>query len=107
VIAVGAVEAGESGVKVAAVEEGGDGGGSVWVKGRPFRHVIVEHLPDWRGAGLTGAVAGADHLGRGSRCPPRRDGQGSALPESLYEFLVRCANRARSQTHRFMHKSKI
>lgn len=35
------------------------------------------------------------HLGSRSRWPSRRDGQGSALPKSWYEFLVRCANLAR------------
>ena len=44
--AVGAMEAREAGVEVAAIEEGGDGGGSFRVKGGQFRRVIVEHLPD-------------------------------------------------------------
>lgn len=64
VVAVGAVEAGEAGVEVAAAQEGGDGGGGLRVKGGPFRGAVVENLPDRRGAGLAGAVAAAHH-GRG------------------------------------------
>ena len=56
-IAVGTVQAGEAGVEIPAVEEGGDGpacavlgtadrGGSLRVKGGLFRRVIVEDLPD-------------------------------------------------------------
>ena len=82
-IAVGAVEAGEAGVVVAAVEEGGDGGGSLRVKGGQFRRVIVEHLPDGRGVGLAGDIARTDHLGSRSRWLSRRDGQWSALPEIM------------------------
>jgi hypothetical protein len=57
VVAVGAAVASEAGVEVAAIEEGVDGGGGLRVKGGQFRRVIVEHLPDGRGAGLAGAVA--------------------------------------------------
>ena len=76
-VAVGAMVAREPGVVVAAVEEGGDGpacavlgtadrGGGfgsqagAWrSRGRHGGRVIVEHLPDGRGAGLAGAVADA------------------------------------------------
>ena len=65
--AVGAVEAGEAGVEVAAVEEGGDGCGGGRRQAGEFCGVVVEHLPDGGGAGLAGTVADADHRGNGSR----------------------------------------
>ena len=57
VVAVGAVQAGEAGVEIAALEEGGDGGGVVGVEGRQRVGVIVEDLPNGGGAGLARAVA--------------------------------------------------
>ena len=65
VVAVGAVEAGEAGVEVAAAQESGDGCGGVRRQAGEFCGVVVEHLPDRRGAGLARAVAEADHLRRG------------------------------------------
>ncbi len=65
--AVGAVQAGEASLKVAAVEEGGDGRGGLGGKAGDVGGVIVENLPDRRGAGLAGAVADADHLRGRSR----------------------------------------
>jgi len=62
VTAVGAVQAGEASVKVAAVEEGGDGRGGFGGKAGHFGGVVVENLPDRRSAGLAGAVADAHHL---------------------------------------------
>jgi len=67
VAAVGAMKARETGVEVAAFEERLDGGGDC---GRHAGHaggVIVENLPDRRGAGLARAVSNADHPGSGSR----------------------------------------
>jgi hypothetical protein len=46
VAAIGAVEAGEAGVEVAAVEEGCDGGGDLGGEAGQLRRVIVENLPD-------------------------------------------------------------
>ncbi len=65
--AVGAVEAGEAGVEVAAIEEGADGGGGLGGEAGHLGGVVVENLPDRRGAGLAGTVADADHRGSGSR----------------------------------------
>ena len=59
--AFGAMEAREPGVQVAAVEEGGDGGGGLHRQAGEFCGVIVDDLPNGGGAGLAGAVAGADH----------------------------------------------
>jgi hypothetical protein len=61
--AVGAVQAGEASMKVAAVEEGGDGGGGLGGEAGQLCRVVVENLPNRRGAGLAGAVADADQLG--------------------------------------------
>jgi len=66
VAAVGAMKAGEAGVDVAAFEERLDGGGGVGRKTGHRGGVIVEDLPDWRGAGLARAVSKADHPGSGS-----------------------------------------
>ena len=65
VVAVGAVVAGEAGVEVATVEEGGDGGGGWGSQAGEFPGVVVKDLPDGRGAGLTGAVADAGSFRRG------------------------------------------
>jgi hypothetical protein len=51
-LAVGAQEAGEAGVEVAAIEEGADGRGGLGGEAGHFGGVIVENLPDRRGAGL-------------------------------------------------------
>ena len=67
VAAVGTVQAGEASVKVAAVEEGGDGRGGLGGEAGHLGGVIVENLPDRRGAGLAGTVADTNHLGSGSR----------------------------------------
>jgi hypothetical protein len=79
--AVRAVQAGEAGVEVAALEERVDGGGGFAGEAGQLCRVIVEHLRDGRGAGLAGAVADADHLGNGSRWACRRRGQGRAIPK--------------------------
>ncbi len=65
--AVGAVEAGEAGVEVATIEESDDGRGGFGGKAGHLGGVVVENLPDRRGAGLAGTVADANHLGSGSR----------------------------------------
>lgn len=65
--AVRAVQAGEAGVEVAAVEEGADGRGGFRREAGNLGGVIVENLPDRGGAGLAGTVADANHLGSGSR----------------------------------------
>ena len=101
VVAVGAIEAGEAGVEVAAIEEGAESGGSLRVKGRQIRGVIVEYLPDAGGAGLAGAVADADHLGNGSRWACRRRGQGRAIPKLWGNSCAPCANWARFNTNPF------
>jgi len=62
VAAVGAVQAGEAGVEVAAIEEGGYRGGGLGGEAGQLCRVIVENLPDRRGAGLAGTVADAHHL---------------------------------------------
>jgi len=80
VIAVGAVEAGEAGVEVAAVEEGGDGRGGFGGKAGDLGGVVVENLPDRRGAGLAGTVAMADQ-GEQNTCS-RREGKVRGLPDS-------------------------
>lgn len=87
VIALGAVQAGETGVQVAAAEEGMNRGSDLGRQGAKRAPVIVEDLPDGRSAGLAGPVASADHLGirggaRGSPFP--RSGQGCAIPETWY-----------------------
>lgn len=64
--AVGAVEAGEAGVKVAAVEESGDSRRGFSEEAGYLGDVVVEYLPDGRGAGLAGTVADANRLGSGS-----------------------------------------
>ena len=78
--AVGAVEASEAGVEVAAVEEGGDGCGGLGRKAGHLGGVVVENLPDRRGAGLAGTVAMADQ-GEQNTCS-RREGKVRRLPDS-------------------------
>ncbi len=78
--AVGTVQAGEAGVEVAAVEEGGDGRGGCGGKTGHLGGVVVENLPDRRGAGLAGTVAKADQ-GEQNKCS-RREAKGSSLPVS-------------------------
>jgi hypothetical protein len=65
VAAIGTVQAREAGVQIAAAQKRRDGGGGFgenaiggWRAG-----VVVEDLPDGRGARLAGAVADADHGG--------------------------------------------
>ena len=107
VIAVGAAEAGEAGVEVAAVEEGVDGGGGFGGEAGDVSGMIVENLPEGRSAGLAGTVADADHLGSGSRRAGRHRGQERAIPKSWGKARATCAKLARSQTHRFWTKSAI
>jgi len=80
VAAIGAEEAGEARVEVAAVEEGGDGRGGFGGEAGHLRRVIVENLPDRRGAGLAGTVAMADQ-GEQNTCS-RREGGVRGLPDS-------------------------
>ena len=61
VAAVGAVQASEAGTEIATLEERLNRGGGLRVQSREFIGVIVENLPDRRGAGLARAVADADH----------------------------------------------
>ena len=65
--AIGAMQPGKTGVEVAGVEESLDGRGGVGRKPAHRSGVIVENLPDGRGAGLAGAVTNADHPERSSR----------------------------------------
>ena len=94
--AVGAAETGEAGVEIAAIEEGVDGGGGVRRQAGEFRGVIVENLPDGRGAELAGTVADANHLGSGSPWAPRRRDQGRAIPKLWGKLYANCADLARS-----------
>jgi hypothetical protein len=98
--AVGAEEAGEAGVEVTAVEEGADGRGGLGGEAGVLCRVVVENLPDGRGAGLAGAVADAHHRGSGSRWAWRHRGQERAIPELWGKARATCAKLARSQTHR-------
>ena len=67
VAAVGAVEAGEAGMEVAAALKAGQGlGGGGFEVGEAVG-VVAEDLPDGRGAGLAWAIAGATHGGGGWR----------------------------------------
>jgi hypothetical protein len=65
--AVGAVEAGEAGMEIAASEESRDRRGGLGGEAGNLGGVIVENLPDRRGARLAGAVADAHLLAGGSR----------------------------------------
>ncbi len=65
--AVGAVETDEARVEVAAIEESVDGRGGLGGEARDLRRVIVENLPDRRGAGL---VRRRRAGGGGSGCTP-------------------------------------
>ncbi len=73
--AVGAVEAGEASVEIAALDERGNRGGGFWAQTREFLRLVGENLPDGRRTGPARVVADADHLGRGftlaaSACRP-------------------------------------
>ena len=83
--AVRAVEAGETGVEVTAVEKRLDGGSGFCRQAGEVRGVIADDLPDVGGAGLAGAVAGADHPENKPRLRRPRGGQVSAIPKSWYK----------------------
>ena len=94
VAAIGAVQASETGMEIAAAEKRRDGGGGLRMQGWEGVRVIVEDLPDGRGAGLAGAVSDADHWFR------RADGsaRGQEFPLSLACEVLKGAWRRGKET---------